>query len=117
MTSVLYSILGRSQVLKRWLLEVPLAITERHINLTARILAASVGRFRQQFGGGRFVVVIYPGSRHAIGLKRALDRHGVEFLDYSTLFDVADPEYAIPNDWHPTPRAHQLVTDLGLGGS
>ena len=121
-TSILYSILGRSQVLKRGHVEVPLAITERHIALTARILAESAGRFRQQFGGGRFVVVIFPGSRHAIGLKRALDRHGVEFLDYSALFDAADPAYFIPEDWHPSPRAHrrlaeQLVTDLGLGGS
>lgn len=121
MTSILYSILGRSQVLKRWHWDVPLAITEGHIDLTARILAASARRFHEQFGGGRFVVVIFPGSRHAIGLGRALERHGVDFLDYSALFDAADPAYAIPNDWHPSPRAHRrlaerLVTDLGLGG-
>ena len=136
MTSILYSILGRSQVLKRWHLDVPLAISERHIDLTARILAESARRFRQQFGGGRLVVVIsssagdicprpagkQPGSTHAARLGRALNRHGVEFLDYSALFDAADPAYAIPNDCHPTPRAHrrlaeQLVMDLGLGGS
>jgi hypothetical protein len=119
-TSILYSVLGRSQLLKRTHQDVPLAITEGHIDLTARILAASKRRFDQQFGAGRFVVVIFPGSRHAAGLKRALDRHGVEFLDYSALFDAADPAYALPNDWHPTPQAHrrlaeQLVTDLGLG--
>src|SRR5919106_2288138 len=123
LTAILYSILGRSQVLKRWKLDVPLAITDRHIDLTARILAASAQRFREQFGaGGRFVVVIYPGSQHAVRLGRALERHGVEFLDYSALFNHADPAYAIPNDWHPTAWAHrrlseQLVTDLGLGGS
>jgi hypothetical protein len=119
-TSILYSVLGHSQLLKRTHLDVPLAITEGHIDLTARILAASKRRFDQQFGAGRFVVVIFPGSRHAAGLKRALDRHGVEFLDYSALFNAADPAYALPNDWHPTPQAHrrlaeQLVTDLGLG--
>jgi hypothetical protein len=122
MTSVLYSILGRSQVLKRWHVDVPLTITERHIDLTARVLAASAQLFHQQFGGDRFVVVIFPGSTHAARLGRALDRHGVEFLDYSALFDAADPAYAIANDWHPSPRAHrrlgeQLVTDLGLGDS
>jgi hypothetical protein len=122
LTSILYSILGRSQVLKRLHVDVPLTITERHIALTARILAASEERFRQQFGKGRFVVVIYPGSIHAVRLGRALERHGVEFLDYSALFDAADPAYAIPNDWHPSPRAHrrlaeQLVRDLGLRGS
>jgi hypothetical protein len=121
-TSILYSILGRSQLLKRAHLDVPLIITERHIDLTARILAASARRFRQQFGKGRFVVVIFPGSTHAVRLGRALDRHGVEFLDYSAVLDAADPAYAIPGDWHPSPRAHrrlaeQLVTDLGLGGS
>jgi len=135
MTSILYSILGRSQVLKRWHLDVPLAITERHIDLTARILAASARRFHEQFGGGRFVVVISssagdlcpwpagkrPGSTYAARLGRALNRLGVEFLDYTTLFDAADPAYAILKDCHPTPRAHrrvaeQLVTDLGLGG-
>jgi hypothetical protein len=121
-TSILYSILGSSQVLKRLHVDVPLTISERHIDLTARILAASEERFRQQFGKGRFVVVIYPGSIHAVRLGRALERHGVEFLDYSALFDAADPVYAIPNDWHPSPRAHrrlaeQLVRDLGLRGS
>jgi hypothetical protein len=122
LTSILYSILGRSQVLKRSHLDVPPTITERHIDLTARILAASAQRFHEQFGGGRFVVVIFPGSKHAVPLRRALGRHGVESLDYSGLFDAADPAYAIPNDWHPTPQAHrrlaeQLVKDLGLGGS
>ena len=121
-TSILYSILGRSQILRRSHLDVPLAITERHIALTAGILAASERRFHEQFGDGRFLVVIFPGSTHAARLKRALDRRGVEFLDYSALFDASDPAYAIPNDWHPGPRAHrrlaeQLVTDLGLGGS
>jgi hypothetical protein len=121
-TSILYSILGHSQVLKRSQMDVPPAISERHIDLTARILAASARRFHEQFGGGRFVVVIFPGSTHAVPLGRALDRHGIEFLDYSALFDAADPAYAIPNDWHPSPRAHrrlaeQLVTDLGLGDS
>jgi hypothetical protein len=122
MTSIVYSILGRSQVLKRWHLDVPPVITKRHVDLTARILAASAGRFRQQFGKGRFVVVIFPGSQHALRLGRALERHGVEFLDYSALFDAADPAYTIPNDWHPSPLAHRrlaerLVMDLGLGGS
>lgn len=121
-TSILYSILGHSQLLKRARLDVPLAISERHIDLTARILAASKQRFHQQFGDGRFVVVIFPGSQHAAELGRALGRQGVEILDYRALFDAADPEYAIPNDWHPTPQAHrllaeQLVTDLGLKGS
>lgn len=120
-TSVLYSVLGQSQLLKRARLDVPLAITERHIDLTARLLAASARRFHQQFGAGRFVVVVFPGSRHAGALSRALQRYGVDTLDYSTLFDASAPQYAIPNDWHPTPRAHQrlaeqLVTDLNLGG-
>jgi hypothetical protein len=120
LTSIVYSVLGRSEVLKHWHRDVPLVITDGHIYLTASILASSAQRFREQFPGGRFVVAIFPGSTHAPRLKRALDRHGVEFLDYSALFDHADPAYAIVNDWHPTPRAHrrlaeQLVTDLGLG--
>jgi hypothetical protein len=119
LTSLLYSVLGRSQTLAYLGVDIPPRITERHIDLTARILARSAELFRASFGAGRFVVVIFPGSTHAGRLATALDRLDVEFLDYSSLLDYDDPRYFIAEDWHPSPLTHRtlaerLVEDLAL---
>ena len=99
--------------------DIPPRITERHIDLTARILARSAELFRASFGAGRFVVVIFPGSTHADRLATALGRLDVESLDYSSLLDYGDPRYFIAEDLHPSPLTHRilaerLVEDLAL---
>ena len=99
--------------------ELPPAITDEHVRFTARLFARSAALFREQFGGGRFAVVIFPGSKHAAHLVAALDLLGVDSLDYSALLDYDRPEHFIPEDWHPSTRtyrilAERLVEDLGL---
>jgi hypothetical protein len=84
-------------------------ITDAHIEFTAQIFARSAVLFHEQFGSGRFVVVMFPGSTLAGRLRLALERLGVEFLDYSQLFDYQQPEYHLPEDWHPTARANQVM--------
>jgi hypothetical protein len=123
-TSLFYSLLGRSQALKYFRVELPPYVSDRHIELTARMLARSAALFREAFGGQRFVVLIFPGSRLAPRLAAALERMGVEYLDYSSLVDFnGQPErYQIPGDGHPSPQTYQkvarrLVRDLGIGES
>jgi hypothetical protein len=121
-TALLYSIVGRSQVLKYFRLDVPFVITGRHMEFTARIFARASSLFQEQFGRGRFIVVIFPGSAHAARLARELRRVGVDRLDYSQLLDFEDAAHHIRHDYHPSARtyrliADQLVQDLGIGGS
>jgi hypothetical protein len=118
-TALVQSVLGRSQLLRTFRIELPPRITDDHVDLTARILARAARLLRQQLGGGRFVVVAFPGSTLAGRLGAALDARGVELLDYSRLLDYAQPEHHIAHDWHPTPLtnrrlAQRLVADLGL---
>jgi len=109
LTALAYSMLGLSQVLRHFRVEIPPVITDAHVEFTAQIFARSAVLFREQFGSGRFVVVMFPGSTLAGRLRLALERLGVEFLDYSQLFDYQQPEYHLPEDWHPTARANQVM--------
>jgi hypothetical protein len=109
--SLLYSILGRSHLLGHFRVELPPRITDRHVDLTARVFARSAALFRRTFGPQRFVVVMFPGSNLAGRLGRALDGLGVEHLDYSDLLDYSEPGYHIPHDWHPTALTNQIIAD------
>jgi hypothetical protein len=111
LTALAYSLLGSSQVLRHFRVEVPPVITDDHVEFTARIFARSAALFHEQFGPGRFVVVISPGSTLAGRLGSALERLGVESLDYSQLFDYQQPEYHLPEDWHPTAKANQVMAE------
>jgi hypothetical protein len=121
-TSIGYAILGGSQVLKFLHLDVPPVVTDRHLTLTVRMIGRSAALFRESFGAQRFVVLVYPErwpSAIAGRLASALSREGIEMLDYSSLFGSDRAQYFLPEDRHPTPRAHeavaeQLVADLGL---
>jgi hypothetical protein len=111
LTALAYGVLGLSQVLRHFRVEVPPVITDDHVELTARIFARSAALFHEQFGSGRFVVVMFPGSTLTGRLRSALNRLGVESLDYSQLFDYQQPEYHLPEDWHPTARANQVIAE------
>jgi hypothetical protein len=120
-TSLLYSVLGRSQTLEYFRVELPPVVRDSHIELTARMLARSAALFREKFGAQRFVVVIFPGAELAPRLAPALERLGVDFLDYSELvdFDGQPQLYQIVGDGHPSARTYQevarrLARDLGI---
>lgn len=117
--SVVYSLLGLSPSLGYLGAEIPLAISEAHIALTASIFARSASLFRDTFEDGRFVVAMFPGSKRAERLGAALRARNVEYLDYSALLDYDDPRFFIADDWHPAPEtyrilAERLVRDLDL---
>ena len=110
-TSLFYSLVGRSQVLRYFNVEMPLVITDSHVEHTAQIFARSAALFREQFRSRRFVVVMFPGSSLAGRLGAALDRQGVESLDYSQLLDYSQAKYHLPEDWHPTAEANEVIAE------
>ncbi|HZO09238.1 MAG TPA: hypothetical protein VFC77_07665 [Myxococcota bacterium] len=123
-TSIAYALLGRSQVLGLLHLDVPLVVSDRDVELAARLIVRSATLFHEQFGPQRFVVAAYPErwpSQLARRLARVLAGEGIEVLDYTSLFGSDRAEYFFPEDRHPMARAHaavaeRLVEDLDLAG-
>jgi hypothetical protein len=111
LTAMAYSLLGRSALLEAFRVDLPVRIDDRHVEITAALLARSQDLFHAQFGPQRFVVVAFPGSRLAGPLGTALRRRGVEFLDFSALLDPDRPEYHIPEDWHPTALTNRVLAE------
>lgn len=119
--NAVYSVLGRSEILKYFRLDIPPVVTPRDLELVCRLIDASRDQFRARFGSDRFYVVLYPGSHRATAMSQRLQALGITVLDYSRLIDFyGDQRYQIPYDGHPTPQTHELIArhlvhDLGLG--
>lgn len=115
-TSLVYTILGTSQTLQYFKLNLP-KINDEHYRQTARILEESRNVFEDKFGSEDFYILLYPGNGEK--LKPYLEKANVKYLDYSHLFDPSQTGFTIEGDGHPTPQAHkiiaeQLTRDLGI---
>ncbi|RPJ43624.1 MAG: hypothetical protein EHM19_08345 [Candidatus Latescibacterota bacterium] len=108
--SRLYRLASKSRLLRALGVDLPIAIMERHVSFTAQIIAESRRAFSEQFPGERFLVVIYPGTRHGARLAELLRMEGVECLDCSGLFDRSDPAtWLSPLDQHPNGRSNEIL--------
>ena len=81
------------------------------------LLAAVVVRLRDVFVEryhAPFVVVIWPDYRHRRGLARApaASRPASPSSRPATSCRAPRSEYVIVNDWHPSPRGHQVLAEL-----
>ena len=115
--SILYSILGKSQTLKLFNIDIPLKLSEEDFRATARIIEEARNVYREKFGSDRFYVLIYPGFG-APELLPYLDAANITYLDYSDLPDIYNEDFWL-GEGHPTAKAHRivaekLVQDLGL---
>ena len=116
-----YRALNKSHVvryaLRHWT-DWPMSPSARDLQTTAAIVAESKAVFMRRFPRGRFLVVIYPGTRQA-AMRPWLSAQGLEVLDLSGLFDPKAPGLSISIDGHPTPAANailaqRIVEALGL---
>lgn len=120
MLSLLYKVLGASQIATYYNINLHGKIKDYHIQLTARIIEESRNMYRQAFQNDNFYVLFYPGTKHGLRMIPEFQRAGIKYLNYSALFNPADDGFAIEHDGHPTPKAHwtvaaKLVEDLGIG--
>ena len=79
--------------------------------VTARIITESARLAQERFPESRFLVLFFSGAFYAERIKPYLDRAGVAYLDYSSLF-MADGSEGPPKtlaDGHPSPWAYQCV--------
>lgn len=104
----LYGWLAMSETLRLLGVDLPLRVTERDYETTARIVAAARDAYSRTFRG-RFVVVVFPTADRRLRVLPHLRRLGVEVVDLSRLFDPAAPGLCLPGDGHPSPRAYRIV--------
>ncbi|HTL47099.1 MAG TPA: hypothetical protein VL688_03445 [Verrucomicrobiae bacterium] len=106
----IYTTLSKSALLKFLKIDFPPRFTRRHYHLTARVIEESARLYKEQFPGGNFFVVIYPGSLFGKPLARELTSAGIQILDYSDLFNTGDLSYVLsPEDLHPSAKADDAV--------
>jgi hypothetical protein len=117
-----YKILSKSRLLKSLKVEIPPRITDKDVQLTARVIEEMKHQVADKFPKSSFYVVIYPGSKYSSLLIRYLKEKDIRYLDYSKLFagKKEKGQYVLSQeDKHPNPLAYQtlakaLARDLHL---
>jgi hypothetical protein len=107
--SVLYNVVGSSQILKFFHFDLPLEPGDRDFQTTARIIEEARNVYREKFHNDQFYVLIFPG----LGVPELLpylDAAGVKYLDYSHLPQMYDEDFWL-GEGHPTAKAHRLVAE------
>jgi hypothetical protein len=109
-TSVLYRLLGISNILRVSHFELPPVITADHMELAEALIAESRRRFLSLFPSSTFITLIYPGSTLAPRLKPLLEKNKIAYLDYSSMTDLRQGPYVInAEDKHASARANSVI--------
>jgi len=94
--------------------DLPPWITDRHLELTARLIRASRERWLAGIENASFTVVIYPAQPYDRFPPRRMipffEANGIPYLDYSDRFDGVT-NVSIPEEGHPNAKAYGLVAD------
>lgn len=107
--------INEEQILKFLGVDFPLRLSQRHLDLTARIVEESRKAFHAQFASDRFYVLLWPkGSEDEFDgaqLIPAFEQAGAKILDYSDLVNTTETGYIVrPGvDRHPTARTFEAV--------
>jgi len=119
--SLIYMLMGRSEIGATLRLRHPFRTTEEHIKLTAKIVEESALVFKQQFTDSDFCFVNLPGfdGPGEMAVVAALRKSGIKVLDFSDRKEFEAKEYHIQGDGHPSVKynkelARLIVDRLGL---
>jgi hypothetical protein len=119
--SWIYGVLTESRLLRLLKIDLPPRFTDKHVELTARLIEKSARLYGEQFPRGRFVAVLHPTSlQYGTRLLRRLQAMKLEVHDYRGLFDPSRPENVLSaDDLHPSALANaelaeRIVRDLDL---
>ena len=112
----IYKLLGASRFVNAFHITFPPILTDRHYQLTARIIKESQERYRALFKNDNFYVIISPATHpddvaSSVAIIPFLKKEGVKYLDYSTLFYLSRDGYNLKGDGHPTALADRTIAE------
>ncbi|MBI4244664.1 MAG: hypothetical protein HY606_11290 [Planctomycetes bacterium] len=116
-TSLLYGLIGMSQIAERLNIDIPSSIGSKHIMLASKIISESADKLKLLLRDTEFYLLIYPISSNYPAYKLIepfkvqLKNYGVKILDYSNLFDPTDPMYCISDQEHPSSVANRIIAN------
>ena len=108
-----YEHLYQDNIVKHFKLDLPLTLSETHLNLVAEMIAESKREYTKKFGNDRFITIIYPSYNEFeredfqsfLALLKA--KH-IQTMDLSDLVPYGG-DHTLLGDAHPNPRTHALV--------
>jgi len=105
--SKIYTLLGRSSIIKYFKINIPFKIRERHYRFVAKMIKASYNQYVKTFENENFYIIIFPGETE--DMIPYLKEQNLKYLDYTRLFDRWNPKYCfMPYDMHPRPVADAI---------
>lgn len=105
----IYSLLGKSQILRYFNANLPPKVAECHIRTTCKILEEARNAFKKKFNSDNFYVLLYPGSHYTKEMVGYLRKAQIRHLDYSSLFENSLTAMSVPGDGHPNALAYRVV--------
>lgn len=116
----LYDILKGDHVLQYFRMDLPPRLRERDFALTIGLIEACARRWREQFPGAPFYVLLYPSTPNnefpATEMGPRLRERGLTVLDYTNILSgPAEDYFYLPHDSHPRPAAHAAVATRLVG--
>jgi hypothetical protein len=109
--TLLYRVIAKSNFLAYFHIDWPPRQSMDGYDLTARIIAASKRILLEQYPDSRFVVAIFPRGNKS-KMDPYLEKYGIEYFDYSTLFSRNDPANRLaPDEEHPSAHAYSMFAD------
>jgi hypothetical protein len=113
LTSLLYRILGMSNIVKYLGWNLPSHISQNDLEVTVGLIAESQKRFLASFPDSKFYVAFFPGCQYSKQLCPMLRQAGITYFDYSGLIYLRNPEYFIDQmDKHPSSVADSTIANM-----
>ncbi len=110
--TAIYRILNKSKILKAFKINFPIRFKDHDIKLVAQAITKMQKEFKKKYPHSSFYLLIYPGSRHGKKLMEYLDEQGIQYLNYTKLFNAGEPRYYLSEeDLHPSPLAYQTISE------
>jgi hypothetical protein len=114
-TTLGYFFWTKSNLLKSFGVDLPIRYTGDDYRLTAKVLKEASRLLAQQLALRGFVVIlgqVYNDAQRQViaGVREALAREGVPYLDYSRLYDTVDIQYRLAeSDYHNSAMANRII--------
>ena len=113
--SWVYKKMGRNGFFRFFGIGYPFWLTDKHFELTGKVLEEISKEFQKNFNNNEFYVIIYPSIsqkdyEYDENIIKYLKSKKIKYLDYRKLFNPTMKGYYIPHDNHPTALANDILT-------